>query len=149
MPRAPFQVLVIPFILTQHGIEYAVFLRHDAQYWQFVAGGGEAGESPLDAAVREAREEAGIPPESRFLALDSLATVPANVFVAHKEWGAGTYAIPEHTFGVEAKDRSLRLSEEHDECRWVSYEEARDLLKWDSNRNALWELNERLEKTLK
>ena len=36
------------------------------------------------------------------------------------------------------------LSEEHTEFRWVSYELVLGLLKWDSNRNVLWELIFRL-----
>jgi hypothetical protein len=30
------------------------------------------------------------------------------------------------------------------EFKWASYDEAVNLLKWDSNKNALWELKERL-----
>ena len=36
------------------------------------------------------------------------------------------------------------LSDEHTEFTWGSYELALEMLKWDSNRNALWELNFRL-----
>lgn len=37
------------------------------------------------------------------------------------------------------------LSSEHKEYRWVEYDEAMRLLKYDSNKTALWELNERLK----
>ena len=37
------------------------------------------------------------------------------------------------------------LSSEHKEYRWVKYDEAMRLLKYDSNKTALWELNERLK----
>jgi dihydroneopterin triphosphate diphosphatase len=40
--------------------------------------------------------------------------------------------------------QSLTLSDKHDEFRWLAYEQAQDLLKWDSNKTAIWELNERL-----
>ena len=53
--RAPFQILVIPFRRTAAGLEFAVLRRSDADYWQFVAGGGEDDETPLQAARREAR----------------------------------------------------------------------------------------------
>jgi len=36
------------------------------------------------------------------------------------------------------------LSGEHRDIHWLPYNEAYDRLTWDSNRNALWELNERL-----
>ena len=41
--------------------------------------------------------------------------------------------------------QELALSQEHDMIRWLSFEEATRLLTWDSNRVALWELNERLK----
>ncbi|HEY2253948.1 MAG TPA: NUDIX domain-containing protein, partial [Planctomycetaceae bacterium] len=73
MPRAPFQVLVIPFRRIDGGsFVYALFRRQQATggYWQWIAGGGEDDESPLEAARREALEEAGIK-KGRYLPLDS------------------------------------------------------------------------------
>lgn len=32
------------------------------------------------------------------------------------------------------------------EFKWCTYDEAIKLLEWDSNKTALWELNERLKK---
>jgi dATP pyrophosphohydrolase len=37
-------------------------------------------------------------------------------------------------------------SREHTSYRWLSYDEAARLLRWDSNKTALWELNERLRR---
>ncbi len=143
--RAPFQVLVIPFRKTATGLEFAVLKRSDAGYWQFVAGGGEDAETPIEAAQRETGEEIGIAANGRLIQLDSMATVPKNCFAASKSWGDNVYVIPEHCFAVEVCNNVLALSGEHTECRWVGYEKACNLLKWDSNRNALWELNERLK----
>jgi len=39
----------------------------------------------------------------------------------------------------------LLLSHEHTEYKWVDYETAREMLKYDSNRTALWELNKRIK----
>lgn len=147
MPRAPFQVLIIPYIRTSKGkIEYTVFKRSDAGYWQFLSGGGENCETPLVAAAREAHEEAGISQDSRFFKLDSMATVPANVFKDHESWGKDVYVIPEHCFAVEVCNKNILLSAEHDEYKWGDIQTVSGLLKWDSNRNALWELNQRLSK---
>ena len=142
--RAPFQILVIPFRHTAAGPEFAVLKRSDADYWQFVAGGGEDGETPLQAAQRETQEEVGTAGE--MTQLDSLSTVPKDCFAAADSWGEDVYVIPEHAFAADVGSRDLALSQEHIEFRWVSYEQAYSLLKWDSNRNALWELNERLRK---
>ena len=59
MTRAMFQVLAIPYWVEMDGtVEYALLRRSqdDGGYWQWVAGGGEADETPLDAASREAFE---------------------------------------------------------------------------------------------
>ena len=141
--RAPFQILVIPFRRTATVPEYAVVKRSDAGYWQFVAGGGEDDETPLQAAHRETEEEIGITGE--IMRLDSFSTVPKECFAAADTWREEIYVIPEHCFAVNVGTDDISLSDEHTEFQWVSFEEASSLLKWDSNRNALWELNERLK----
>ena len=146
MPRVPFQVLVLPFTRIAEEILYAIFRTRDGNYWQFIAGGGEKGESLIEAACREAREEAGIPEDSALIALDSFATIPVpGVTGGPMQWGDGVLLIPEYCFGVELKDGNMVLSNEHVEYHWSRYEEARDMLKWDSNKTALWELNYRIE----
>ena len=143
--RTPFQILVLPFRAGTSGtFEYAILKRSDHDYWQGIAGGGEGEESPLEAAKRESLEEANIPVQSTFLKLDSFATVPACHFPAGSSWPPETYVIPEYTFGVDTRGAELRFSQEHSELKWCPYEQASRLLKWDSNKNALWELNERL-----
>ncbi|MFQ6975829.1 MAG: hypothetical protein ACLRSD_01465 [Oscillibacter sp.] len=62
-----------------------------------------------------------------------------------KHWDSSTYVIPEYTFGFECQD-DVRLSPEHTDCVWLTYDEANQKLKWDSNRTALYELNCRLKK---
>ncbi len=146
--RAPFQILVIPFRHTANGTEFAVLRRSDAaECWQFVAGGGEGDESPRQAAERETREEIGIATDQDFVELDSMATVPRDCFAAAGSWGEEVYVVPEHCLAVDVRDRVPTLSREHAALRWVPYDQAFGLLKWDSNRTALWELNERLKKT--
>ncbi|MBN2556712.1 MAG: NUDIX domain-containing protein [Anaerolineales bacterium] len=78
--RAPFQVLVIPYRSTASALEFAVLKRSGANYWQFIAGGGEEGETPIQAAQRESLEEIGIAGE--LIPLDSMATVPRDNFAA-------------------------------------------------------------------
>ncbi len=55
--RAPYQVLIFPYIKTDDSIQYAIFNRSDYGYWQGIAGGGEDGEIPIESAKREAFEE--------------------------------------------------------------------------------------------
>ena len=145
MVRAPFQILVFPFYRNEHDeIMYAIFKRSDAHYYQAIAGGGEDDETSTQAAKRETFEESGIPQESKYIILDSKNTVPVEGVAGYFRWGEDTYVIPEHCFGVEVKNQQLTLSEEHTKYKWVNYEDAINMLNWHSNKNALWELNQRL-----
>ncbi|MCD4702600.1 MAG: NUDIX pyrophosphatase [Candidatus Aegiribacteria sp.] len=141
--RAPFQVLVILFRCRAAGLEFAVLKRSDSDHWQFVAGGGEDSETPIQAAQRETQEEVCV--EGKFIQLDSMSTVPKDCFTDAGSWGDDVYVIPEYCFAVDAGNSDVSLSREHSEFQWVTYEQACSLLKWDSNRTALWELNERLK----
>ena len=142
MARAPFQVLVLPYRAAANGdYEFAVFSRSDDDCWQGIAGGGETGETPLQAAQREAEEEAGIREDALFLPLDSVASVPVTCFRDSYLWGEHVYVIPEYAFGVDATGTPIVVSGEHREFRWMTFSQAECLLKYDSNRVALWELN--------
>ncbi len=145
MPRAPFQVLVLPWRWAEDGsAEFLIARRADLDIWQAIAGGGEDDETPLAAARREAYEEAGIPADCTFLPLDATTSIPVHVFPAGRHWEDDVFVIPEHTFGVDVNGRRLRMSHEHTEIRWLSIADASALLRFDSNRIALWELNQRI-----
>jgi dATP pyrophosphohydrolase len=75
--------------------------------------------------------------------LDSFATVPRDAFPG-APWPDTVFVVPEHALAVDIGEAELRLSAEHDCFEWLSYDDARKRLTWDSNRNALWELRERL-----
>lgn len=142
--RAPFQVLVFPFIRLYDHIEYAVFKRVDSHCWQGIAGGGEYEESPIDAARRESFEEAGVSYDSDYIKLDTISSIPVESVVGKFLWGRDTYVVNEHCFGVEVLDKDLSISSEHIDYKWMCYDDAIEYLKWDSNKTALWELNKRL-----
>jgi dATP pyrophosphohydrolase len=145
VPRAPFNVLIYPYRQAGDGeYEYALLRRADAGFWQGVTGGGEDDEAPLQAARRETNEETGLPPDSAFLQLDTVEPVPVTEFNVGDLWGEDVYVIPQYCFGVLAEERELVLSREHTEYRWLTYEQAHSLLKWDGNRTALWELNRKV-----
>ena len=145
MPRAPFQVHGFPFRESPVGsFEYAIFRRSDAGYWQAIAGGGEDDESPVEAAKREALEEANIPSSADFFFLQTRASVPVYHFKARDTWPKDLYVIPAHYFAVRAAESEIVLSWEHTEYRWVDYVKAVRLVHWGHDKNALWELNERL-----
>ncbi len=142
--RAPFQILAIPYQIVDGSPKYCVFHRADHDQWQFIAGGGEDNETPLEAAKRETIEEGGVHAD-KWIELKSLAYIPITIISEKRRqhWDKNTYVIPEYTFGFECK-KDIQLSHEHTECVWLTYEEANQKLKWDSNRTALFELNCRI-----
>jgi len=142
MARAPFQILVLPYRRSGSGIEYLVLHRSDSDTWQAVAGGGENRETALQAAKRECREELGTEGQD-WIPLDTVSSIRKTLFTGNELWVDHPYVILEHAFGMRLSG-DPRLSHEHDDCRWVQYEEAHGLFRYDSNRTALWELNQRL-----
>lgn len=142
--RAPFQVLAIPY-RKGTPVQFCVLRRSDHDQWQFVAGGGEDDEKPIEAAIREILEEAGIEAKDHITLLRSMAYVPADVISERhrKHWPKDTYVIPEYHFAFECVS-DIKLSDEHLTCDWLSYDEAMARLTWDSNKTALYELSCRL-----
>ena len=142
--RAPFQILAIPYQIIDNHPFYCVFHRADFDQWQFIAGGGEDDETPLQATMREIYEESGINADN-IIELKSMCYIPTDIFPKKYlyNWAIDTYVVPEYSFGFNCKD-DIKLSYEHTECIWLTYEEARLKLHWDSNRTALYELNCRL-----
>jgi dATP pyrophosphohydrolase len=142
--RTPFQVLILPYRRGSRGIEYAILRRADLGWWQFVSGGGEDDETPLQAAEREVAEETGMDARGRLSKLDTISSVPKDAFDSSHTWGDDIYVLPEHCFAIDVGDDDVSISAEHTEIRWVHYEEARERLEWEGNRTALWELSQRL-----
>lgn len=147
MSRAKMQVLIIPFLREGESVLYGIFRRADMGIWQFIAGGGEDGEMPPEAAKRETREETGIGEDAVFYSLESICSIPAQCFSekSRKVWGETCLVIPEYAFAVEANSTRIVLSAEHGEYRWVDYLTATRLLHYDSNKTALWELDQKIK----
>ena len=139
--RAPFQILSIPYRIIDGTPLFCIFHRSDNSYWQFIAGGGENGETLIEAAKRETFEEIGIEP-SNMQQLECVAYVPAEVIAEseRQHWDKNTYVIPEHSFAFEC-DSDPILSNEHTKYKWLTYDEARKLLTWDSNKVAMYEID--------
>ena len=142
--RAPFQILAIPYRLVEGTPSYCVFHRSDYDQWQFIAGGGEDRETPVEAAVREISEEGGIF-GVKVIPLTSMCYIRADTFPKRHlyGWPEDMYVLPEYAFGFACTEE-IRLSHEHTECVWLSFEDAYAKLQWDSNRTALYELHCRL-----
>lgn len=146
MARAPFQCLIIPFRIENNVSKFAIFKRADMGIWQFIAGGGEDKETPLEAAKRECFEEAAIPLNTVLYKLDAITTIPAEIYSEEykKNWGKNCFVIKEYAFAFKITEDIIKISDEHSEFKWVTYDEAISLLKYDSNKTALTELKARI-----
>lgn len=113
---------------------------------QFISGGGEDEDiSTIEAAKREAFEEAGISKMCNFFKLDTCCSIPSDCFkTAETIWGKECFVIPEYTFAVRVTSTFLKLSHEHTEYNWLTYADAQAVLQYDSNKTVLWELNRRI-----
>lgn len=140
--RQPINVIVFPYIIENNRLLYCIFRRSDMPIWQAISGGVEDNEIPLEAAKRECYEEAGIEDNHEFIELDSEASIPADIF-KQSHWG-NIYVIKEKSFGVSVHSKDIKLSHEHTYYEWLSFDEAYERLRFDSNKVALWELNKRL-----
>lgn len=147
--RLPKQVLVIPFRISDSNVEYCILKRKKMQIWQWVAGGVESSDVDiLSAAKRELMEEVGIEGDINVCLLEGYTKIPVVNVTRGFMWGENVFYSEEFSFAVNIINRKIVLSDEHDECKWVTYEEARQLLKYDSNKSALWELNEKINRGL-
>lgn len=145
--RLPYQTLTILYKKNNNRMLYCIFYRNSHPIWQFISGGGEDNETPIETVIREIKEETSLDIEKRRIKkLDSNTTIPVLNITGEYTWGTNVYVIPEYSFAVEVKNGDIQLSNEHKEYRWVEYDEAMQKLRYDSNKTALWELNQRISK---
>ncbi len=136
--RRPVQVLVYAVRRTEAGWRYLMLHRIPARggFWQGVTGGAEWGEELVDAASREFWEETCLP------AIELRALGCSYAYPMQDRWKdlyhADTEEIEEHAFlAIVECAKVIISSEEHDEWRWSTYDEALDLLEWRENVQAL------------
>ena len=73
--------------------------------------------------------------------------MPANQFSeeAQMSWGTETCVIPVYCFASKVdQELEIQISEEHLEYKWCTYEEAQELLYFDLDKTALYELKEKV-----
>lgn len=119
------------------------FYRKKDKFWQGLSGGVEDNEELADTVKREVYEETGIK-VNNVIKLDTISSIPGINVNKNFNYKNNIYVVYEYAFGININDEDIKLSDEHEEYRWVNYEEAIKLLKYDSNKTALFELNERL-----
>lgn len=131
--RLPIQVEAILFKRSNKKIEYLLLKRIAERkgFWQPITGGLEEGETKTEALKREVREETGIKNIIRII--EDVHYFEFSDPSPYKEYVYGVEVSPKESIVLDKK--------EYSECRWCSFQEALDLMKWKENREALKKLN--------
>lgn len=113
---------IVPVAIEQDGSLLFLILR-SFKNWDFPKGGADEGETPVAAAIREMKEETGI---LQFDLMWGEKSMDTGIYAGGK---VASYFLAR----VEKQELMLPVSEElgrpeHDEFRWVTNREARDLL---------------------
>ncbi len=144
--KQPVSVLVVI-----HTIDLDVLLLERADhpgYWQSVTGSRDGDESLAETAVREVREETGI--DARRYTLGDWHT--RNVYEIYPHWrhryAPGITQNTEHVFGLQLpRPVDIQLEpREHLNYRWLALQEAAALVFSPSNRAAIMELPQRVQR---
>ncbi|MBT3590506.1 MAG: NUDIX pyrophosphatase [Candidatus Marinimicrobia bacterium] len=113
------------------GIQFLLLKRAKTKIyehlWQGVAGKIELEEKAWESAIRELKEETGLNPLKIFVA--------DHVSRFYEVYGDRINLIP--VFGIEVSDLPVKLSKEHSEFEWLSYNDALNRLVWRGQKMGL------------
>lgn len=121
------------FVITARldGVRKFLVLRHrNGGHWAFPKGRVEDGEDELAAARRETREETGI---------GDIEPIPDfHIETSYDFWRDGHPVSKRVTyFLAEVATGTVCLSDEHQESRWLSVQEAAEFLTYEESRGVL------------
>lgn len=131
---AQVEIIVYKIVNKEHLFLLAKRIPEKGGFWQPITGGVNKNESLISAAKRELFEETQIKDYLNFLN-----------DVYYFEFNFGDVLLKEYVFGVEVgRDVDAALSHEHSEKKWCALNEALQLLKYDTNKEAFKKLHSRL-----
>jgi len=110
-------------------LEFLLLKRNKKRggFWNVVNGTLRSKESVLDCVRRELEEEAGI--------IDCKLVGP-EIYRFHFSYNGSDMTVIVHYVEV-FQGQEIVINEEHTEYRWVGFEEAKSLLKFDDDKKAL------------
>jgi 8-oxo-dGTP pyrophosphatase MutT (NUDIX family) len=119
-----------------------LFKKYKTEYWDLTKGHVEKGEDPMQTAIREAKEEAGITD------LEFIPEFKEKVSWIYKLEGklmnkTVTYYL------AETKTKEAKISEEHLKPGWFTLEEAEKVLKYKDSKELLRKAQKFIEKNEK
>lgn len=130
IPIRSFAVSVV--VVRKNGADSEILLlrrtRTLAGEWCQIAGAIEAGETAWQAALREVGEETGLQPTALYS-----ADICEQFYEADRD---AISILPVFVGFVRPKD-DVRLNAEHDEFRWVTFDEALRMVPFAGQRNVL------------
>ena len=121
------------------GIEY-LLLHHGGEYWNFPKGRTETGETEMQTALREVKEETGIEKINIF---DGFRYEYDYAFDDHIKNGVRE-KISKHAifFLGEVLEDKIRISDEHIDYGWFDYNTAKKRMFYQRGKNLLRSVNQ-------
>lgn len=101
--------------------------------WQMVTGKIKRNEKAYQAAIRELKEETSISPSSLYV-----VPIVNSLYLAEKD---EVILVPVFVCEVDS-EAHVKISHEHSEFRWVSFNQALKMLKWDGQKKAIKIIND-------
>ncbi|EZA58428.1 Bis(5'-nucleosyl)-tetraphosphatase [asymmetrical] [Ooceraea biroi] len=130
----------------QDTIQYLLLQKSSGKYhWTPPKGHVESGESDMETALRETREEAGFRPTDLKIYED--AKHESN-YVVHKRDKDVPKIVIYWLAELLNPDKSVKLSNEHQDFRWLPLNEACDLVEYAAMQNTLRELDKYISQKL-
>lgn len=142
--KQPRSIQVVILADSDRGRRYLLLKRIESYggFWQSVTGSLEGDETHKRAAIREILEETGISASGD----DLIELGIVNTFEIAPQWRSryepGVTHNEEVCFAIRISERDIRLDpNEHESWCWLSYEQAMEMLYWESNKRALTAAN--------